>query len=87
MASPNPSKRPLEEEDNVAESPKRSKQDEENLSDIPEQENSSDSGSGSESCSEDESSSGSETSGQFFLSDCAFFVERVPDIGVQNADM
>ena len=70
MASPNPSKRPLEEEDNVAESPKRSKQDEENLSDIPEQENSSDSGSGSESCSEDESSSGSETSGQFFLSNC-----------------
>jgi len=62
MASPNPSKRPLEEVDNVAESPKRSKQDEENLSDDQDQ-NSSDSNSGSESCSEDESSSESESSG------------------------
>ena len=58
MASPNPSKRPLDEEENVAESPKRSKQLQENLSD------SSSSGSSS---SEEESSSESETSGKSFL--------------------
>ena len=60
MDPPNPSKRPLEDTDNVAESPKRIK--EENQS---EDLGSNDSSSASESSSEseDESSSGSETSG------------------------
>ena len=62
MDPPNPSKRPLEDTDNVVESPKRIKEEIENQS---EDLGSNDSSSASESSSEseDESSSGSGTSG------------------------
>ena len=62
MDPPNSSKRPLEDTDNVVESPKRIKEEIENQS---EDLGSNDSSSASESSSEseDESSSGSETSG------------------------
>jgi len=62
MDPPNPSKRPLDDTDNVVESPKRIKEEIENQS---EDLGSNDSSSASESSSEseDESSSGSETSG------------------------
>ena len=64
MDPPNPSKRPLEDTDNVVESPKRIKEEIENQS---EDLGSNDSSSASESSSEseDESSSGSGTSGMY----------------------
>ena len=62
MDPPNPSKRPLDDADNISESPKRIKEEIENQSETL---GSNDSSSASESSSEseDESSSGSETSG------------------------
>ena len=64
MDPPNPSKRPLEDTDNGAESPKRIKEEIENQSETQTL-GSNDSSSASESSSEseDESSSGSESSG------------------------
>ena len=67
MDPPNPSKRPLEDTDNVAESPKRIKEEIENQSEVTLGSNDSSSASDSSSESEDESSSGSETSGTVSL--------------------